>query len=51
LRAGTHPGERPPSGPLAGPGWTGLVIEPAALEDVRMLDLRTGVLTREETSG
>jgi trehalose/maltose hydrolase-like predicted phosphorylase len=36
---------------LPAPGWTGLIIEPAPTEDVRVLDLRTGVLVREETSG
>ena len=31
---------------LPGPGWTGLAVEPAAAQDVRVLDLRTGVLAR-----
>jgi Glycosyl hydrolase family 65 central catalytic domain/Glycosyl hydrolase family 65, N-terminal domain len=36
---------------LPAPGWTGLEIESVPPEDVRVLDLRTGVLVREESSG
>jgi trehalose/maltose hydrolase-like predicted phosphorylase len=35
---------------LPGPCWTQLTIEPAPAQDVRVLDLRTGVLLREEVS-
>jgi trehalose/maltose hydrolase-like predicted phosphorylase len=33
---------------LPGPGWTGVELEPPPEEDRRVLDLRTGVLLREE---
>ncbi|GAA2899181.1 hypothetical protein GCM10010517_64680 [Streptosporangium fragile] len=33
---------------LPGPRWTGFALRPPAGEDLRMLDLRTGVLAREE---
>jgi trehalose/maltose hydrolase-like predicted phosphorylase len=36
---------------LSGPQWTGLLVSPAPVEDMRVLDLRTGVLTRRETTG
>jgi trehalose/maltose hydrolase-like predicted phosphorylase len=48
---GIYDGAGPDQHLLPAPGWTGLIIEPAPTEDVRVLDLRTGVLVREETSG
>lgn len=33
---------------LPGPSWTQLVIDPPPVDDFRILDLRTGVLVREE---
>jgi len=48
---GIYVGTGPDQHLLPAPGWTGLVIEPSPPEDVRVLDLRTGVLVREETSG
>jgi trehalose/maltose hydrolase-like predicted phosphorylase len=50
LAAGVYQGVGPDQHLLPAPVWTELVIEPAPLEDVRVLDLRTGVLVREETS-
>src|ERR1035437_357607 len=41
---GTGPGQHL----LPGPGWTAVPIEPAPAQDVRVLDLRTGVLARTE---
>lgn len=35
---------------LPGPSWTQLTIAPAPAQDVRVLDLRTGVLAREEVT-
>ncbi|MEU9836474.1 glycosyl hydrolase family 65 protein [Streptosporangium sp. NPDC048047] len=34
---------------LAGPRWTGLVLRPPPEEDLRLLDLRSGLMAREET--
>src|SRR5208282_3858217 len=51
LAAGAYLGSGPGQHLLPGPRWTGLDIEPAPGGDLRMLDLRTGVLFREEESG
>src|SRR5271165_1645451 len=51
LAAGAYLGSGPGQHLLPGPRWTGLDIEPAPGGDIRMLDLRTGVLFREEESG
>ncbi|MGH4007148.1 MAG: glycosyl hydrolase family 65 protein [Pseudonocardiaceae bacterium] len=48
LAAGVYHGTGPEQHLLPAPAWTGLVIDPAPVEDVRILDLRTGVLVREE---
>jgi len=44
LAAGIYDGTGPGQHLLPGPGWTGLAVEPTPAEDVRVLDLRTGVL-------
>ena len=51
LAAGVYQGSGPGQHLLPGPRWTGLDIEPAPDGDIRTLDLRTGVLFREEESG
>ena len=51
LAAGAYQGSGPGQHLLPGPCWTGLDIEPVPGGDIRMLDLRTGVLFREEKSG
>jgi trehalose/maltose hydrolase-like predicted phosphorylase len=48
LAAGVYVGSGAGQALLPGPGWTGLLIEPPPGEDERILDLRTGVLLREE---
>ena len=48
LAAGVYDGTGPDQHLLPGPGWTGLAVDPAPAEDVRVLDLRTGVLARTE---
>jgi trehalose/maltose hydrolase-like predicted phosphorylase len=48
---GIYDGTGPDQHLLPAPGWTGMIIEPMPAEDVRVLDLRTGVLVREETGG
>jgi trehalose/maltose hydrolase-like predicted phosphorylase len=48
LAAGIYAGTGPEQHLLPGPGWTGLDVEPAPTADVRVLDLRTGVLVRTE---
>jgi Glycosyl hydrolase family 65 central catalytic domain/Glycosyl hydrolase family 65, C-terminal domain len=50
LAAGTYQGSGPGQHLLPGPRWTGLDIEPAPGGNIRMLDLHTGVLFREEES-
>ena len=51
LAAGAYQGSGPGQHLLPGPRWTGLDIQPPLGGDIRMLDLRTGVLFREERSG
>ena len=48
LAAGVYDGTGPDQHLLPGPGWTGLAVEPAPAEDIRVLDLRSGVLARTE---
>src|ERR1035441_7559066 len=48
LAAGIYDGTGQGQHLLPGPGWTGLAVEPAPAQDVRVLDLRTGVLARTE---
>ena len=48
LAAGVYDGVGPAQHLLPGPGWTGLDIKPPPGEDVRVLDMRTGVLARTE---
>ncbi len=48
LAAGVYDGTGPGQRLLPGPGWAGLAVDPAPAEDVRVLDLRTGVLARTE---
>lgn len=50
LAAGVYDGSGAEQHLLSGPDWTGLDIDPPPAEDVRTLDLRTGVLHREEPS-
>jgi trehalose/maltose hydrolase-like predicted phosphorylase len=47
---GIYEGTGPDQHLLPAPIWTGMIVEPAPAEDVRVLDLRTGVLVREETN-
>jgi len=49
LAAGVYDGTGPDQHLLPGPQWTGLAVEPAPAQDVRVLDLRSGVLARTET--
>lgn len=51
LAAGVYQGNGAEQRPLPGPGWTTLGLSPAPNEDIRVLDLRTGVLYREEIDG
>src|SRR5271169_2070810 len=51
LAAGAYQGSGPGQHLLPGPRWIGLDIEPTPDGDIRTLDLRTGVLFREEESG
>ena len=48
LAAGVYDGTGPDQHLLPGPRWTGLAVEPAPAQDVRVLDLRSGVLARTE---
>jgi len=48
LAAGTYCSNGPDQHLLPGPVWTGLDVDPALAEDTRLLDLRTGVLVRQE---
>jgi trehalose/maltose hydrolase-like predicted phosphorylase len=48
LASGTFTGSGSQQHLLPGPSWTRLEVDPAPVEDVRTLDLRTGVLLREE---
>ena len=48
LAAGIYDGTGADQHLLPGPGWTSLPVEPVPAQDVRVLDLRTGVLTRTE---
>lgn len=45
---GVYAGETPTAGLLPGPDVLDVFLDPAVEEDVRVLDLRTGVLMREE---
>jgi trehalose/maltose hydrolase-like predicted phosphorylase len=48
LAAGVYDGTGPSQHLLPGPVWTGLAVQPAPVNDRRVLDLRTGVLERTE---
>ncbi len=48
LAAGVYDGTGPDQHLLPGPRWTGLAVEPAPAQDVRVLDLRSGVLAHTE---
>ncbi len=48
LAAGLYTSRGPGEHLLPGPEWTGLAIVPPVDDDGRVLDLRTGVLSREE---
>jgi len=48
VAAGVYQGDQSSDGLLGGPNWTRLNLVPEPTEDVRVLDLRTGVLHREE---
>ncbi len=50
LAAGVYHRLGPAQHLLPGPLWTQVTITPAPAEDVRVLDLRSGVLAREEVS-
>jgi hypothetical protein len=49
LAAGVYTGTGAGQHLLPGPSWTGLSVDPAPEEDRRLLDLRGGLLWREET--
>jgi len=49
LAAGMYRGAGSAQHLMPAPSWTGLLIEPAPSADVRTLDMRTGVLYRQET--
>ena len=51
LAAGVYHRLGPDQQLLPGPSWTELDVVPAPRQDVRVLDLRTGVLAREEVDG
>lgn len=51
LVAGIYRGAGPAQHLAPAPAWTGLRVDPAPVADVRILDMRTGVLVREETDG
>ncbi|MFB9681114.1 glycosyl hydrolase family 65 protein [Streptosporangium vulgare] len=48
LAAGIYTGTGSEQHLLPGPRWTGLILRPPPREDLRVLDLRAGVLFREE---
>ena len=48
LAAGIYTGTGSEQHLLPGPQWTGLILRPPPEEDLRVLDLRSGVLAREE---
>ncbi len=48
LAAGVYDGTGSGTHLLPAPPWTGIDVAPPPVEDVRVLDLRTGVLVREE---
>jgi trehalose/maltose hydrolase-like predicted phosphorylase len=48
LAAGVYAGDEPGDGLLAGPDWAQVEVTPTPQADARVLDLRTGVLFREE---
>lgn len=48
LAAGVYDGTGPAQHLLPGPGWTGLDIAAPPQEDIRVLDMRAGVLVRTE---
>ena len=48
VAAGVYQGNQSSDGLLGGPDWTRVNLVPEPTEDVRVLDLRTGVLHREE---
>jgi hypothetical protein len=50
LVAGIYRGTGPAQHLAPAPAWTGLRVDPAPEADIRILDMRTGVLVREETS-
>jgi trehalose/maltose hydrolase-like predicted phosphorylase/hydroxymethylpyrimidine pyrophosphatase-like HAD family hydrolase len=50
VASGVYVGPAVGDGLLAGPDVLDVVIDPAVEEDVRILDLRTGVLSRQETA-
>ena len=50
LAAGVYHRRGPDQRLLPGPSWTQLTIAPPPRQDVRVLDLRTGVLAREEVT-
>jgi hypothetical protein len=51
LAAGVYDGTGPGQHLLPGPGWTGLDVFAPPVEDVRVLDMRTGVVVRTEQGG
>ncbi|MGN6610294.1 MAG: hypothetical protein ACTHLJ_00830, partial [Angustibacter sp.] len=51
LAAGVYHRRGPDQRLLPGPSWTQLELAPAPGQDIRVLDLRTGVLAREEVDG
>jgi trehalose/maltose hydrolase-like predicted phosphorylase len=51
LAAGVHTGSGPDEHLMAGPVWTALDVDPAPVSDEHVLDLRTGTLLRQETTG
>jgi trehalose/maltose hydrolase-like predicted phosphorylase len=48
VASGVYSGDGVDDGLLAGPDWTQVALDPAPETDRRVLDLRTGVLLREE---
>jgi len=50
LAAGVYCGTGESEHLLAGPAWTALRIDPAPVEEVRVLDLRAGLLIRQEST-
>lgn len=49
LAAGVYSGDGPQDGLVVGPSWTDVALASPVEQDVRWLDLRTGVLVREQT--